>query len=164
MQKRRQRSSLLLGGPLPRQLAPGRFEEQGANQPVFNLSWCKTASVARNLIKCCPQTEATTFAFCSVFILLWWDQTETQPKFAQFIFEKAADHRSCTVSDNIKSINNEGRTLLLGQKHSGNIFLHLQACTTYHYSPRLTLYCIVLFVYSHQMDTWIGLYIITMNA
>ena len=127
MQKRRQRSSLLLGGPLPRQLAPGRFEEQGANQPVLQLVLVQNSQRGKEFNKMLPPTEATTFAFCSVFILLWWDQTETQPKFAQFIFEKAADHRSCTVSDNIKSINNEGRTLLLGQKHSGNIFLHLQS-------------------------------------
>ena len=26
------------------------------------------------------------------------------------------------------------------------------------------LYCILLFIYSHQMDTWIELYFITMNA
>ena len=36
----------------------------------FILFFCKTARAARNWINSAPQTEATTFAFSSVFILL----------------------------------------------------------------------------------------------
>ena len=36
------------------------------------LRWLKTASAARNLINFAPQTDATTFAFASVSILLLW--------------------------------------------------------------------------------------------
>ena len=48
---------------------------------AFKSSWCntsimkiligKTASATRNGINSSPQTEATTFAFASVLILLW---------------------------------------------------------------------------------------------
>ena len=38
----------------------------------FKSSWCKIASAARNWIYSVAQTEATTFAFSSVFTLLLW--------------------------------------------------------------------------------------------
>ena len=38
----------------------------------FHIDWGKTASVARNWTKSAPQTDATTFAFASLSILLLW--------------------------------------------------------------------------------------------
>ena len=90
MQKKNQRSSLLFGGQnlfnsLPRQLffVQEDFEEQDEFIPFFQIILVhfillfkivlgKTASAARNLINSSPQTEATTFALSSAFILLLW--------------------------------------------------------------------------------------------
>ena len=38
----------------------------------LKLSFCTIPSAAKNWINSVPQTEATTFAFASVFILLYW--------------------------------------------------------------------------------------------
>ena len=45
----------------------------------FKIVLGKIASAARNLIDSSPQTEATTFAFSSVFILLLWVGYSTCP-------------------------------------------------------------------------------------
>ena len=49
---------------------PFLSNHHGVYHPLIKIVQCKTASVARNWINSSPQTEATTFAFSSVFTLL----------------------------------------------------------------------------------------------
>ena len=50
----------------------GRFWIIGLIHPILQIVRRKTASAAWNRINSAPQTEATTFDFSSVFILLLW--------------------------------------------------------------------------------------------
>ena len=82
-QKPKQRSSRLFGGQislnsLPRKLfCLGRFGRIGWIQLFFQIDLGKTASAARNWINSAPsQTDAKTFAFASLSILLLlWTKT-----------------------------------------------------------------------------------------
>ena len=46
------------------------LEEQGELNLFFQIVWGKTAGAAKNWINSAPQTDATTFAFASLSILL----------------------------------------------------------------------------------------------
>ena len=52
-------------------IAPGWFQGNDEFILFFKIVLGKTASTARNWISSSPQTKATTFAFSSVFILLY---------------------------------------------------------------------------------------------
>ena len=48
------------------------FSFKSSWHPIIQIVQCKKAGAARNFMNSSPQTEATTFAFSFVFILLLW--------------------------------------------------------------------------------------------